>query len=539
MTSGSGGSNYKLVLNASIDPKQVNTQLNQIAKDYVFHLKVQVDATDTAKITAQLNQVQQNIASKSKNVSLIDTKSTYKDLNEIQARFQKLRDTLDKEAKITISSGGNGEANKAVISYSDGLGKAVTETIQLKEVETQVGNQIQKNNEWMLTSVTATDNVAKAEAAALKIEKDRGKELEKLGLQADKFLEKTKFLSTSHPEVAKGIDIANQLKASIAADQATGQLSEKTKQLGKDLSVVNEGVRTGGRTLQSWSQEIGIAIKRTLEWSVGIGLVYGSLNQLRSGVEYIKELNKVMTDTAVVNGMSAEQTTTLTKSYTSLAKDLGSTTKAVAEGGLAWQRQGKSIADTTELLRTSTMMSKLANMESSEATQRTTSIMMGFKLEASDMMGVLDKLVNLDNNYASSVSEISEALSRSSNSASQAGVSFEQLAAMITVTSAVTQRSGESIGEAYKTMFARMQDIQQGGMDETGISINNVEEALDRVDIQLRDSTDSFRPLGAVLTDIASKWNFLSETEQSNISKSIAGKTNARTYSNIWKIYNN
>jgi TP901 family phage tail tape measure protein len=534
MANNGSGSEYRLVLGASINKKEVTAGLDEIAKSYIFHLKVQTDATDTAKVTAQLEQVQKNINNKSKNVSIIDTKATFKNIDEIQARFEKLRAEVDKFAKISISSGGNGEANKAVISYSDGLGKAVTETIQLKEVETQVGNQIQKNNQWMLTSVTATDNVAKAEQAALKVEKDRGKELEKLGLQADKFLEKTKFLNTSHPEVAKGIDIANQLKASIAADQATGQLSEKTKQLGKDLSVVNEGVRTGGKNLQSWTQEIGIAIKRTIEWSVGIGLVYGAMNQLRSGVQYIKELNKVMTDTAVVNGMSAEQTTNLTKSYTSLAKDLGSTTKAVAEGGLAWQRQGKSVAETTELLRTSTMMSKLANMESSEATQRTTSIMMGFKLEASDMMGILDKLVNLDNNYASSVSEISEALSRSANSADQAGVSFEQLAAMVTIISAVTQRSGESIGEAFKTMFARMQDIQAGGLDETGISINNVEEALDRVDIKLRDSTDSFRPLGAVLVDIAAKWNFLSETEQSNISKSIAGKTNARTCSDVW-----
>lgn len=119
--------------------------------------------------------------------------------------------------------------------------------------------------------------------------------------------------------------------------------------------------------------------------------------------------------------------------------------------------------------------------------------------------------------------EISSALQRSSVSAQQAGVSFEELASMITVVSDVSRRAPESIGEAFKTMFARYQDILQGGVDEEGMGINNVGKALERVGINIRDAEGGFRDFSDVLDDLYPKWQSLGEVEQANILKSMAG----------------
>ena len=112
--------------------------------------------------------------------------------------------------------------------------------------------------------------------------------------------------------------------------------------------------------------------------------------------------------------------------------------------------------------------------------------------------------------------EISSALQRSSVSAQQAGVSFEELASMITVVSSVSRRAPESIGESFKTMFARYQDILQGGVDEEGMGINNVGKALDRVGISIRDAEGGFRDFSDVLSDLYPKWASLNEVEQAN-----------------------
>jgi len=114
-------------------------------------------------------------------------------------------------------------------------------------------------------------------------------------------------------------------------------------------------------------------------------------------------------------------------------------------------------------------------------------------------------------------------MQRSSVSAQQAGVSMEELASMITVVSDVSRRAPESIGESFKTMFARYQDILAGKVDEDGQGINNVGKALERVGINIRDAEGGFKDFSDVLDELYPKWKEISEPEQSNIAKALAG----------------
>jgi TP901 family phage tail tape measure protein len=139
-----------------------------------------------------------------------------------------------------------------------------------------------------------------------------------------------------------------------------------------------------------------------------------------------------------MSGVSADL---MAKQYNTLAKQLGATTLEVAKGSLEWQRQGKSVQETQTLLTASTMMGKLANIESAQSTEYLTSILNGFQLQAGDAVGVIDKLVSVDNAAATSVAELASALQRSSNIAQQSGVSFEELVAYIGTVSSVTRRS--------------------------------------------------------------------------------------------------
>ena len=169
------------------------------------------------------------------------------------------------------------------------------------------------------------------------------------------------------------------------------------------------------------------------------------------------------------------------------------------------------------------MLSKLGDLEAADATKYLTSTLNGYKMEAEDATSVVDKLVAVDNVAATSVRELATALQYSAAIASETGVSFEQLVSYIGVVSETTRQNAESIGQGMKTMLTRMQDIKGGKLDEDGLGINNVEIALKKANIELRDSRDSFRDFGGVLEELAGKWGTLSETEQAFIAKSIAG----------------
>jgi TP901 family phage tail tape measure protein len=172
------------------------------------------------------------------------------------------------------------------------------------------------------------------------------------------------------------------------------------------------------------------------------------------------------------------------------------------------------------------MMSKLANMESSVATEKLTAVMNGFNLTAEQSIGVLDRLIVLDNNYATSTQEIITAMQRSSNVAQSVGVDFEHLAAYISIVSAKTRQSAETIGESFKTMFTRMSTIKMGKYfeDETQ-TISDVERALSQpgVEISLRKTNNEFRDMQDVIKEIGERWGEFDDMQQSTISTAIAG----------------
>ena len=308
----------------------------------------------------------------------------------------------------------------------------------------------------------------------------------------------------------------------IGANKLATDLTKANNQ----FKVMQEGLKGVSGAARTWADAMKNAIKQTVVYTLTIGGVRAALDQVKQGIQYILDLNNQMTKIRVlqVEGASSpEEINKLALSYNALAKEMGVTTLEVAAGSVEWLRQGKSVEETQTLLRSTLMLSKLGNLDAAQSTEYLTAITNGFKISAEDAITVVDKLVAVDNIAATSAGELATAMRYTSVTAQQAGVTIEQLISYIGTVSSVTRASAESIGQSFKTMFARMQDIRLGKVDEEGIGINNVEKALDDVDIKLRDSQSEFRDMGTVLEEIAGKWAGMSETQQAYIGKTIAG----------------
>ncbi len=178
---------------------------------------------------------------------------------------------------------------------------------------------------------------------------------------------------------------------------------KKFGELNQTFEENSRRVRALGKDTMGFAHELGVAIRRTLTWSVAMGAFYGSLRKMKEGVQFIKDMDAALTNVGLVTGQKVEEMKGLAQEYSDIARELGTSTSAVAEGALEFIRQGLSKEETDTLIRVSTMQAKLANMNAAQSTEYLTSIMNGFKLQADDMIGVLDVLINLDNRYASSV----------------------------------------------------------------------------------------------------------------------------------------
>ena len=193
------------------------------------------------------------------------------------------------------------------------------------------------------------------------------------------------------------------------------------------------------------ASELGDTFKKVFNY-IAVYKGFSLLTQgIQQAIDTMKELDKAFTDIQMVTGGTDEETAQLAQEYNGLAKSLGATTKEVADGAGEWLRQGKTAEETTKLLTASMTFSKVGAIEASEATQLLTSSLNGYKLEAKDAMSVVDKISAIDLAAATSSEELATALSRTANSANDAGVSFDKLLAMIGTTSSVTRKSASTI----------------------------------------------------------------------------------------------
>ena len=320
------------------------------------------------------------------------------------------------------------------------------------------------------------------------------------------------------PELAAKLE---ELNRQLAGGTFKGTETEANNRF---VSLTNDIRKAGGEAETLWQK-----VKRIFGEKLGYGIIASAAMIARRAVREVYtnvvELDKAVVDLQIATGKNREEVKELVNTYSELGRELGATTSEVAKSADTWLRQGYSIEDTNELIKQSTMLSKLGQMESSEASTALTSSLKGYQLAASDAASVVDKLTAVDMEAAASAGDIATAMSECANSARIAGVDMNTLIGYLTTVKEVTQDGSESVGTFAKTMFARMGNIKAGNLEdpETGENLSDVETALSSVGIKLRSANNQFRDFDDVLTEVAADWDNYSNVQQHAIAVAFAG----------------
>lgn len=283
------------------------------------------------------------------------------------------------------------------------------------------------------------------------------------------------------------------------------------------LDAIKAGVET-----TNVFDKLGSALKTNIKQKAVTAIAGFSVQQLKEVYDNVVKLDSAVVNLSMVTGYNRDRTKELVASYSEMAQELGAVTSEVAAAADDWLRQGYSLEDTNELIKTSTVLSKIGLIDSAEATQYLTSAIKGYKVEINDAMSIADKLSAVDMAAAVSVGGLAEGMSKTANSARLAGVEMDTLLGYLAAVGEVTQQDMASIGNAFKTMFARYSNVKLNKLvDDDGESLNDYERILTRVGIRLRDNLGEFRDFTDVLDDVQAKWSSLTEVEQSAIATAL------------------
>lgn len=405
------------------------------------------------------------------------------------------------ELKFGVSGGGkiSGESGRQILQDIQSIAKEINKSgvTKLKfSLDTDsIEKEVQSTNKKITKSITQdSGKFLRAYNQLYKYMDKYGDKLEKSGLMGG----------------FKG------LQSALDSGNITAKEFQETF---NDLKL--DAIKAGVETTNVFDK-LGSALKTNIKQKAVTAIAGFSVQQLKEVYDNVVKLDSAVVNLSMVTGYNRDRTKELVASYSEMAQELGAVTSEVAAAADDWLRQGYSLEDTNELIKTSTVLSKIGLIDSAEATQYLTSAIKGYKVEINDAMSIADKLSAVDMAAAVSVGGLAEGMSKTANSARLAGVEMDTLLGYLAAVGEVTQQDMASIGNAFKTMFARYSNVKLNKLvDDDGESLNDYERVLTRVGIRLRDNLGSFKDFDDVLDEVQAKWSSLTEVEQSAIATAL------------------
>ena len=326
-------------------------------------------------------------------------------------------------------------------------------------------------------------------------------------------------------------------RSTIDAAESYNRMSTAAQNMGNNLEEVG---RKAEQTAQSL-MDLGDRQRDIQQLASRLTHFFSLTNQfmimrriIQNAITTIKELDKAMTETAVVTDFNVADMWAQLPEYTKVANELGATTKGAYETMTLFYQQGLNQQQAFQLGTETMKMARIAGLDYAEATDRMTNALRGFNMELNDVSSqrVNDVYSNLAAKSASNVDELSTAMTKTASIAHAANMEFETTAAFLAQIIETTRESAETAGTALKTVIARFSEVkklysegQLTGQDEEGeeIDVNRVSTALRAAGINLNEYLTGAKGLDEIFIELSSKWNSLDLVTQRYIATMAAG----------------
>jgi hypothetical protein len=433
-----GGSEYSVLLKAVIQ-KMTQEEINQQTKGLKINLDMNL--VGAGQIIDKIDQIKKKTSGRI---------FAGNDLTEAANTMSTMTDNVDKIREHFAGLGQNVSVSKIfddakIQKYTVSVDKVVDGVQTINKYTVEIG----ENGEQIITNAKSVEkSIGDASLKQKKLnDLADGYKLTLDDLKVkhkDAFSTGNKEMTTAENKLLNLIDAFRQGKAS------TEDIRNAFTSLKTETEKVEQSFNTAREKTDNFSTALVKNIGKVIQWALATGAIYGTLRDFKEGIQYVKDLNTELTNIGLVTGQSTSELAGMANEFNDMAQELGSSTVEVAKGATEWIRQGRSMSDTMLLLKNSTMLAKLGNIDSADATSKLTATINAYNISAKDSIGIVDTLVSLDNSLAASTEGIANGMQKASSMAKQAGVSYQNLAAYVGVLISRTQQSGDTIGQALK-----------------------------------------------------------------------------------------
>ena len=419
----------------------------------------------------------------------------------------------------------------------DNFRKKLKELNIVRKDSNAVNNAFKASFSEYQNALTAGNSALKAHETALKNAEKTENEL---------IAEKSRYVASLKSEEAAYNETVGIVNAAAAAEANAAALKQQatnaSNQESAAINALNGSLATETANLRASADATRDSVKSSDSLNM-------SLDSMKSRIAYIfslgnafyqvkraiqdtlndaKNIDKAFASIAMVTDKTVSGLWEHYGEYAEMAQKLGQSTESAIKASALFYQQGLKDAEVMELTEETMKLATLAGLDFEQATSQMTAALRGFHMEMDQGAHVTDVYSELAAHAAADVNGIAYAMSKTASIANNAGMSFENTAAMLTQMIETTQEAPENIGTAMKTIIARFTELKKnvaGTADSEfeDLDYNKVDTALKSVGVSLKDVTGQFRNLDDVFMELSAKWDTLDRNSQRYIATIAAG----------------
>lgn len=340
----------------------------------------------------------------------------------------------------------------------------------------------------------------------------------------------TTSISKFNVEIQKSGMSIKQLEAGFL--QAGSKGASAFRNITTQLFTTQKAVRQTSPLLQS----LTTTFFNTLKWSIASSAISGFTGAVRNAWNYTKKLDTSLNNIRIVTGQSQEEMEKFASSANKAAKALGTATTEYTDAALIYYQQGLDEKDVLARANVTIKAANVTGQSAKEVSEQLTAVWNGYRVASDEAELYVDKLAKVAATTASNLEELSEGMSKVASSANAMGVNIDQLTASLSTVISATRQDASSVGTAFKTIFARMGDLQVDGVDEFGTKLGDVSGKLKQMGVDVLNQEGNLRNMGEVIEEVASKWGTWTDAQQQAAAVALAGK---RQYNNLIALFEN
>lgn len=429
-------------------------------------------------------------------------------VSELSAEYTKLKQLADEY--LALASAGTEEEKRKAEELR--IASERYETLN-KNANTLVG-LTKKNAAAELSQAVNSRNLQNLEATFRNFMSANGKVNENAGLRV----------------MASNIDaqIETLKKAGDKLDEAS------IAKLRQNLSLLDSLSSELGYKGQTYEQRIQGKMQELTSYFVSVTSFGFAIQQIRNMISNVNALDDAMTE---LRKVTEETDATYDKFLTNAAKraqTLGSTMSDVVIATGSFARMGYNLEEAEKLGDAAIIAQNVwDNVGSIDETSNTIiSAMKAFGIAAEDAMRIVNVYNAVSNSFGVTSGNIADAMADAGAALEAAGNNFDESVALFTATNEVIQDYSKT-ATALRTIAARIRNTS-GELAAMEIDADGAAESITQLQQKIykasgnkvnifEDDNETFKSTIQILRELSEVWNTLSDVDQAEITRLIAG----------------